>query len=89
VPQAEVRIYIQLIKEGNAFEMNTKSVHERLIARIEAEAVIVFDDAGKAKSWLTKKNLALDDTPLSVLDTESGADQVSKVLASIASGGVV
>ena len=64
---------------------------ERLerLAIIEDQAEKVFGDAGKAKHWLTQKNLALGDTPLSMLDTETGAGEVRKVLGSIAYGGVV
>jgi putative toxin-antitoxin system antitoxin component (TIGR02293 family) len=64
---------------------------ERLerLAIIEDQAEKVFGDAGKAKNWLTQKNLALGDTPLSMLDTETGAGEVRKVLGSIAYGGVV
>ncbi len=64
---------------------------ERLerLAIIESQAEKVFGDAGKAKNWLTQKNLALGDTPLSMLDTEAGAGEVRKVLGSIAYGGVV
>lgn len=64
---------------------------ERLerLAIIEDQAEKVFGDAEKAKNWLTQKNLALGDTPLSMLDTETGAGEVRKVLASIAYGGAV
>lgn len=64
---------------------------ERLerLAIIEDQAEKVFGDAEKAKNWLTRTNLALGDTPLSMLDTETGAGEVRKVLASIAYGGVV
>ena len=69
--------------------MNRKSVHEKLIAGIESEAVSVFGDAGRASSWLTRKNLVLGDSPLSMLHSELGASQLRRMLASIASGGVV
>jgi putative toxin-antitoxin system antitoxin component (TIGR02293 family) len=64
---------------------------ERLerLAIIEDQAENVFGDAVKAKNWLMRKNLALGDTPLSMLDTETGAGEVRKVLASIAYGGTV
>ena len=64
---------------------------ERLerLAIIENQAEQVFGDAGKAKNWLTQKNLALGDTPLSMLDTETGAREVRKALGAIAYGGVV
>ena len=64
---------------------------ERLerLAIIEDQAEKVFGDAGKAKNWLTQKNLALGDTPLSMLDTETGAREVRKALGAIAYGGTV
>ena len=64
---------------------------ERLerLAIIENQAEQVFGDAEKAKNWLTQKNLALGDTPLSMLDTETGAREVRRVLGAIAYGGIV
>ena len=64
---------------------------ERLerLAIIENQAEQVFGDAEKAKNWLTQKNLALGDTPLSMLDTETGAREVRKALGAIAYGGTV
>ena len=64
---------------------------ERLarIAIIEAEVEAVFGDEDRAKAWLVQKNLALGDTPLSMLDTETGAAEVRKILSAIAYGGVV
>lgn len=63
---------------------------ERLarIAIIEEEAKEVFDSEEVAKRWLLEPNLALGDSPLSLLDTGTGADEVRKVLAAIAYGGV-
>ena len=64
---------------------------ERLarVAIIEAEAEDVFDSDALAKRWMLEPNLALGEAPLSLLDTDTGADEVRKVLASIAYGGVV
>lgn len=63
---------------------------ERLerIALIEDEAVKVFDGGDRARLWLTTKNAALGEVPLSMLDTETGAGEVRKVLSAIAYGGV-
>lgn len=63
---------------------------ERLerIALIENEAEKVFGASDMARDWLIKKNTALGDTPLSMLDTETGAGEVRKVLSAIAYGGV-
>ncbi len=62
---------------------------ERLerIALIENEAEKVFGTSNMARDWLTNKNAALGETPLSMLDTETGAGEVRKVLSAIAYGG--
>lgn len=62
---------------------------ERLarIAAVEAEAEDVFDSQDLARSWMLEPNLALGEPPLSLLDTDAGAEEVRKVLASIAYGG--
>jgi putative toxin-antitoxin system antitoxin component (TIGR02293 family) len=64
---------------------------ERLarIALIEAEAEEVFASPDLAKRWMLEPNLALGEPPLLLLDTDTGADEVRKVLAAIAYGGVV
>lgn len=63
---------------------------ERLsrIALIETEAEEVFTSPDLAKRWMLEPNLALGEAPLSLLDTDTGADEVRKVLTSIAYGGV-
>ena len=64
---------------------------ERLsrIALIENEAEKVFGTSDMARDWLTKMNASLGSSPLSMLDTEMGADEVRKLLSAIAYGGVV
>lgn len=65
---------------------------ERLerLAIIEDAAEKIFGSAEMAKTWMMRKNLVFgDDTPLSMLDTETGAGEVRKVLNSIAYGGAV
>ena len=64
---------------------------ERLarIALIEAEAEETFGSPELAKRWMLETNLSLGEPPLSLLDTDTGADEVRKVLAAIAYGGVV
>lgn len=64
---------------------------ERLerLAIIENNAKKVFGNAAMARNWMLSKNLALGETPLSMLDTETGGDEVRKVLVSIAYGGAV
>ncbi len=61
---------------------------ERLarIAAVEAEAEDVFDSQELAKRWMLERNLALGEAPLTLLDTDAGADEVRKVLAAIAYG---
>jgi putative toxin-antitoxin system antitoxin component (TIGR02293 family) len=63
---------------------------ERLarIALIESEAEAVFGSADLAKRWMLEPNVALGEAPLSFLDTDTGADEVRKILAAIAYGGV-
>ncbi|MCU0811441.1 MAG: DUF2384 domain-containing protein [Thiobacillaceae bacterium] len=63
---------------------------ERLarIALIESEAEEVFGSADLAKRWMLEPNVALGEAPLSFLDTDTGADEVRKMLAAIAYGGV-
>jgi putative toxin-antitoxin system antitoxin component (TIGR02293 family) len=62
---------------------------ERLarIAAVEAEAEDVFDSKDLARRWMLEPHLALGEPPLSLLDTDAGAEEVRKVLASIAYGG--
>ena len=64
---------------------------ERLsrIALIENEAEKVFGTSEMARDWLTKINASLGDTPLSMLDTETGAGEVRKILSAVAYGGAV
>lgn len=63
---------------------------ERLvrIAMIEAEAEQIFGSRDAAKHWMLSSNLALGESPLSLMDTDAGAGEVRKVLNSIAYGGV-
>lgn len=63
---------------------------ERLarLADIEAQAEDVFGDPARATQWLRAVNLGLGgQTPLSMLDTDVGTREVSRVLAAIAYGG--
>jgi putative toxin-antitoxin system antitoxin component (TIGR02293 family) len=76
------------IKSGSLLGQTESERLER-IALIENEAEKVFGTSDMARDWLTKKNAALGDTPLSMLDTETGAGEVRKVLSAIAYGGAV
>lgn len=63
---------------------------ERLIriGAIEKLAEDTFGDSGLASAWLQADNLGLGNvTPLSMLDTEIGCREVSRVLNAIAYGG--
>jgi putative toxin-antitoxin system antitoxin component (TIGR02293 family) len=51
-------------------------------------AEATFGAASAARDWLTTSNLALGDTPLSLVDTEAGAAQVRRVLSTLDYGGV-
>ncbi len=64
---------------------------ERLarIAMINVEAENTFGSSELAKRWMLESNQALGESPLSLLDTDTGVDEVRKVLAAIAYGGVV
>lgn len=66
------------------------AVTERLarLALIEDQAEDTFGDKELAKRWLRTDNRGLGGcTPLSMLDTEFGTREVTKVLAAIAHGG--
>lgn len=65
---------------------NRKSIR---IAEITAEAVKVFGSSDMAKRWMGQMNFVLGKTPISMLESEHGAVEVRKILASIASGGGV
>lgn len=69
--------------------MRKESNRETRIAMIMAEATAVFGSAERAKQWLNRRHLILGVTPLSMLDTEAGAYEVSAMLATIAAGDAV
>lgn len=75
------------IKSGSLLGQIETERLER-IALIENEAVKVFGTSDMALTWLTKNNAAFGVTPLEMLDTETGAGEVRKVLSAIAYGGV-
>ncbi len=57
------------------------------LARVVERAEVVFEDAGTALDWLRSSNAALGGvTPLSLLDTEIGADTVLDTLGRIEHG---
>lgn len=57
------------------------------IARVTAEAVRVFGDVDSAKRWLARPHVVLGNAaPLDLLDTDSGAEQVTDELVRIELG---
>lgn len=59
------------------------------IGLVTAKAIEVFGNEERASVWLNSVNLAFGDTPMSILDTAEGRNEVMKVLVAIAYGGVV
>lgn len=56
-------------------------------ARIAARAEEVFEDRETARNWLKRSNQALGgETPLNLLDTEAGVEQVDDLLTRIEYG---
>ncbi len=62
---------------------------EPRIEEIERLTAQVFGSEKKARQWLSATNLVLGVPPASMLDTEAGRNEVRKVLAAIATGGVI
>jgi putative toxin-antitoxin system antitoxin component (TIGR02293 family) len=57
------------------------------LARVAAQAVVVFGTEEKASAWLRRPNRALNgDLPLRLLDTDVGTRQVEDVLGRIEYG---
>ena len=79
------RTFLRRKKDNQPLDPVTSDRLYRL-AKIEAEAIETFGDESIAIDWLKSPNRALGDTPLSLLDTEAGADQVLRVLGRIAHG---
>jgi putative toxin-antitoxin system antitoxin component (TIGR02293 family) len=80
------RRYISLNRKLNP------SVSERLlrIGAIESRAISVFGRTDLAHTWLLTRNISLGDvSPLSLLDTEPGVQEISRILNAIAHGGAV
>ena len=57
------------------------------LGEITRRAEETFGNAKGAREWLTAENLALGGSPLSLIDTEAGAAQVRRVLATLNFGG--
>lgn len=57
------------------------------LGEITRRAEETFANPKAAREWLTAENLALGGSPLSLVDTEAGAAQVRRVLATLNYGG--
>ncbi|MFU8831137.1 MAG: antitoxin Xre/MbcA/ParS toxin-binding domain-containing protein [Wenzhouxiangella sp.] len=56
------------------------------LARVGVHAENVFGDQAIAHAWLQSHNRALGATPLALLDTQPGIDQVEIILGRIEAG---
>ncbi len=56
------------------------------VARVYREATVFFNDETEARTWLKTFSPALEATPLSLLDTDPGAEAVSVLLRQLAWG---
>ena len=68
--------------------MKNTSVTQNLI-EIKKFATQVFNSQDMANQWLTRYNHIIGDTPLSLLNTGNDSNEIKKMLATIAYGGVV
>lgn len=69
--------------------MEASSIDPSEYAEILAEAVQVFGTSDLAECWMHQKLLVLNVTPMTLMETEAGRAEVRKILAAIATGGVV
>lgn len=71
--------------------VDLRSEEKRLlrISDIKAAAIEVSGNSDQAKGWMVQNNLALGAAPLSILESDTHADDVKKILTSISHGGVV
>ena len=63
------------------------SVTQDLI-EIKKLSVEASDTEDIADHWLNSYNFLIGDTPLSLLNVENGANEIKKILSSVAYGGV-
>ena len=54
------------------------------LEEIKELAIEVFNSEDMANQWLSSYNIRIGNTPLSLLNTECGADEVKRILAAIA-----
>ena len=95
VPQGELLAALRIpvssfhrkVAEGKALSAEESEKLLRL-GEVARCAQATFGGVAAAKEWLTTQNAALGATPLSLMDTEAGAGQVRRVLATLDYGGV-
>ena len=66
-------------QQGGLFNPSESNALSR-VARVYREAVAFFGDEAEARTWLKTPLPALGGTPLSLLDTDPGAEAVSVLL---------
>lgn len=66
-----------------------KTTYETDLIAIKKIALGVFNTEEIANQWLNSFNSSIGDTPISILNTQNGVDEVKKILSAIAYGGVV
>jgi len=72
-------------QHDGSFNLSESNALSR-VARIYGEAVSFFEDEDEARTWLKTSLPALGGTPLSLLDTDPGAEAVSVLLRQLAWG---
>jgi putative toxin-antitoxin system antitoxin component (TIGR02293 family) len=93
IPEAEV---LSLMGMSKKTFKHRQQEHEDLnpiesdrlyrLAKIEAQAVEVFEDEDIAANWLKTPNRALGEKPMNLLDTDAGTDMVERLLTRIEYG---
>lgn len=66
-----------------------KTTYETDLIAIKKIALEVFNTEKMANQWLNSFNSSIGDTPISILNTQNGVDEVKKILSAIAYGGVL
>jgi uncharacterized protein (DUF2384 family) len=69
--------------------MKTESTIPPHLTELYALALETFGSESKANAWLHRDNLALGTTPIAMAASESGLNEVKKILSAISYGGVV
>lgn len=69
--------------------MKGKSQTLLRLAEVQALAIDTFGSRALADAWLTRKNLALGATPISLAKSDEGFLEVKRVLGAISFGGIV